>query len=752
MGQIKTSISIEDRVSPAFRSMQTVVKSTVNSFSSLDNAISNNVVGTNYWTNAVGNYNKSALEAIYTTEELVEMGFKSADAIQKQVTNAENLEQQYNNIEDNIEDNEEQQNEFNEAIKNGTDNANGLASTIKGIAKAYLGIQGAKKAASFISDSVDAANIQNASETQLKTVLANVAAEEDAYEKLYKKASEIQANGIYGDESMLAGAAEIATYISDTDAISSMMDTLTNYAAGMSGGGELNKQAMVDYATQLGKALDGTYDGLTKKGFTLTDTQKDIIENGTDMQKALVLDDVIAQSWDNLYSTMSNVPEASTIQLSNMWGDIKENIGNKVYPALLKFYSAISSNMPVIKSFTNAFATGAYRIISLLTKMVNLVGKVGSFISDNWSIISPIITGIAIALGLYNAALGIHAIAVGISTAAEWLHNIATVAQAKSLLANVNATLLATNMEYALAVATAQATVAQTGFNTALLACPLTWIIIAIIAIIAIIYAVVAAINKATGSSISATGIIVGVLMTAVAFIWNLFAAVVNFVIDCFVVLWNFIAAFVNFFANVFTDPIGAIARLFFDLVDCILGLLQSLASAIDTIFGSNLAGSVQGWRDSLSGWVDETFGEGEEIMAQISGEDYHLSRWAYSDAYDTGYSWGEGIEDKVSDMFNMDSLNLDSLEGYELADDVANTADNTSSIADSMDITEEDLKYLRDLAEQEVINRYTTASINIEMNNNNNINNENDIDGIVSSLEDKIYEMTISMAEGVHS
>ena len=313
--------------------------------------------------------------------------------------------------------------------------------------------------------------------------------------------------------------------------------------------------------------------------------------------------------------------------------------------------------------------------------------------------------------------------------------------------------------------ATFAATAAQYGFNAALLACPLTWIIILIIAVIALIYAIVAAINKVTGSTISAMGIICGGIAVAAAFVGNLFVALINFCIDIFVVLWNFIAAFANFFANVFTDPVGAVARLFFDLVDTVLSLLQSLASAIDTIFGSNLAGAVQGWRDSLSGWVESTFGKGTEVMEQLNAEDMHLGRFEYGSAWDAGYSFGEGIEDTISnfDPSSLFDTNVPNASDYAdlsnyggsgvggIGSGVDDIAGNTGKIADSMDITEEDLKYLRDIAEQEAVNRFTTAEITIEQTNHNTVSGKMDLDGIVSGLTDAANEAVDMIAEGVH-
>ena len=309
--------------------------------------------------------------------------------------------------------------------------------------------------------------------------------------------------------------------------------------------------------------------------------------------------------------------------------------------------------------------------------------------------------------------------------------------------------------------ATAAEIAAQNGLNAALCACPIVWIIVLIIALIALFYAAVAAVNKFAGTSVSATGIICGVFMVAAAFIGNLFVTLINFVIDIFVVLWNFIAAFANFFGNVFNDPVGAIARLFFDLVDCILGLLESLASAIDTIFGSNLAGAVAGWRDSLGSWVDETFGQGEEIMAKMDASSLHLERFEYGAAWDAGYSFGEGIDESIA---NFDPSSLFGTTDIPSADDYASAltaggigsgvddiAGNTGAMADAMDITGEELKYLRDIAEQEAINRFTTAEISIEQTNHNTIKNGMDLDGIMSGMTDMVNEAIDISTEGVH-
>jgi hypothetical protein len=305
--------------------------------------------------------------------------------------------------------------------------------------------------------------------------------------------------------------------------------------------------------------------------------------------------------------------------------------------------------------------------------------------------------------------------------------------------------------------ATFSYTAAQYGLNAALYACPLTWIIILIIALVALFYAAVAAVNHFAGTSVSATGIIAGAFMVALAFIGNLFIGLWNLIVDVVAAIWNVIASVAEFFANVFNDPIGSIIRLFAGMADTILGILQGIAKAIDAIFGSNLASAVSGWRSSLDGAVKGLVGEAKIKIPRMDSSKLYLDRFEYGKAYDTGYKWGNQIEDKFN-FKNILGNAADSLDAFKLGNNldgiykgVGDTAGNTAKMADSMDMLEEDLKYMRDLSEREAINRFTTAEIKVEMPVNASINSELDLDGIVTHLEDKVYETMVIAAEGVH-
>ena len=356
-----------------------------------------------------------------------------------------------------------------------------------------------------------------------------------------------------------------------------------------------------------------------------------------------------------------------------------------------------------------------------------------SLLAQNWSVLEPIVLGLATAIGIYTAALITYNTVKGISALAESVHAAAT--------------MMSTGATFA-------ATAAQHGFNAALLACPLTWIILLVIALVAAFYAVIAAINKTQDKTISATGVIFGAIATVIAAIWNILLGLVDLVLGIISTFINKWVMFANFFANVFNDPIGSIIHLFGDMADSVLGVIESIAKALDKVFGSSLADTVSGWRSGLDSMVENAankYGNGsyEKVAEEVnwSSESLGLKRWAYGDAYESGYALGEGVEDKISNVFGGDlGLGTDTT-----ASDISNIASNTSTIKDGVDVSNEQLKYLRDIAEQEVVNRFTTAEIKVDMTNHNNISKDTDVDGIISTLADGLLEAMAVTAEGVH-
>lgn len=686
---------------------------------------------------------RSSLDQAVTEQEILNQ------AIQDMDVSAANdaylrLSQLVGETERYIRDNVDEQGRFNEQIQEGAQQASELTDMIKNAVMAYASIQSIGETLELSDEltQVTARLDMMNDMLQMTDELVNMvyAAAQDARGSFFDMADVVarfgnNAGDAFGStEEVVAFANLIQKQMtiagaSTQEASNAMLQLSQALGSGVLRGDELNSifeqapnliQSIADYLdVHIGQIREMASEG----------------QLSADVVKAAIF-----TSADEINAKFSEMPMT--------WGQIWTSFQNT---ALIAFRPVLQRLNEIANSEAfQTFVDGAVEAMAVLSSIVldifNLVATVGGFIADNWSIIGPIIYGVIAALAAYIVISAIVATVNGIMTAAAAVHAAAEAMQAG---------------------ATFIATAAQHGLNAALMACPLTWIILLIIALIAAFYAAVGAINHFAGTSISATGTICGAFMVALAFIGNILIALWNLVVDVFVLIYNLVATVANFIGNLFTDPIGAICRLFFDLADTVLGILQALASAIDTIFGSNLAGSVQGWRDSLGGWVDDTFGEGEEIMAKMNADDIKLDRFEYGSAWDAGYSFGEGIDESIanfdpSSLFGTDDI--PSPEDYTLsggqefdntgvADDISDIAGNTGNIADAMDITQEDLKYLRDIAEQEAVNRYTVAEVYIDQSGmQNTIKNGDDIDGFMSKLTDSVNEAVDNMAEGVHS
>lgn len=640
-----------------------------------------------------------------------------------------------------IRDNTDEQGRFNQEIQEGTNHANDLMDTIKGAVAAYVSVQAVGNAL-HISDELtqtrsrlDMMNDGLQSTDELVNMI--YAAAQDARGSFSEMADVVarfgnNAKDTFGSSEEVVAFADLIQKqmtiagASTAEASNAMLQLSQGLGSGTLRGDELNSifEQAPNLIQNIADYLDvpiGQIREMASEGELTADIVKAAIFSATDEINANF--EQMPMTWGQVWQSMQNTAIMAFQPVLQRLNDI--------------------ANSEAFQNFVNGAIQAMATLANVVLNIFDLIGMVGGFIADNWSIISPIIYGVIAALAVYALYLGIVK-GIELATAAA----SAVMAVGKGLVAA--ATMIATGATWA-------QTTAQMGLNGAMYACPIVWIIILVIALIAALVALCNWIANVTGAANSGIGIIVGALAVAAAFIGNLFVALINMIIDIFVVLWNFIAAFVNFFGNVFTDPIGAIARLFFDLVDCVLGLLQTLAGAIDAIFGSDLAGSVQGWRDDLGGWVDDTFGQGEEIMAKVSGEDWHVDRFEYGEAWDAGVAVGDGIATAIDD-FSLDDLfgstDIPNPEDYTsqfegMGDSLGGIADDTGNISDAMDVTNEDLKYLRDIAEQESINRYTTAEVKIEQTNHNNIASNMDLDGFIDGLNDAMGEAIEIVTEG---
>ena len=713
----------------------------------------------------------------------------------------------------------EQEERLNQGVNQGASAMDGLVKKAASLAATYMSISALK---GFATSSMEAADTQIGAQVQLRTVLDNMGATDvyagmvdnitgtalestltlntaeaegnygafaagiignplelqvdnsnaiSAYDAITQRAADIQSRGMFGDEAMIAGAAELATYFSDTEAILSMMDTLTNYAAGMSNGQAVDASAMVDYATNLGKIMSGSFDAMKDRGFEFTDTQKAIIDGtateqqiiaglgaeylslSSDMQAAAVIQSVINEGWSGMYEAMSGTPTGLITQLNNALGDIQENVGAGIYPAVLDLVQTVQNNLPQINAAAMGLATVLGFGITLLTNLVGGAVAFGSAVSDNWSWIEPIVWGVVAALGAYGAVL----LAVN---GAQMVHNaLEAVSNGLKTVAAAHSAIKA-GASLAEAAATNTAAGAQIGLNAALLACPVTWVVIGVIALIAAVVGVIRYLDIFGAKSTTVFGTFMGVLSVAGQFLYNVISGAVAVV---FAACSNIGTAFHNTIANV--------QGWWYGLLSTALTVVEGICAALNKLpFVEFDYSGISAQADEFAAKSAEAYGSVKEYesIGDAWGSAWS-DNWA-ADAFQAGAAWGDGIADKVGGFFDgmgytpgsMDDLmekyggayppGTDSFAMDGLGGDVSDIAGNTGSMAKSLEISGEELEYLRDIAERDAINRFTTAEVKIDLTGmTNKIEGTTDIDGVIRELTDGFTEALVIAAEGVH-
>ena len=666
------------------------------------------------------------------------------------------LSQTVGNTERYIRDNVDEQGRFNQEISAGTQQANELTNTIKRAVAAYISIQSVGKALNISDELVQTTSRLNMMNDGVQTTaeLVNMvyAAAQDARGSFSQMADVVARFGnnakdaFSSSEEVVAFADLIQKQMtiagaSTQEAANAELQLSQALGSGVLRGDELNSifeqapnliQNIADYLdVPIGKIREMAADG----------------ELSADVVKAAIF-----SAADDINSKFNEMPMT--------WGQIWQSMQNT---ALIAFQPVLQrlndlANSEAFQTFIQGAIEAMATLANILLNVFEVAASVGAFIGDNWSIIAPIIYGVIAALGAYLAIMGIVNAITAISAAID-----ATKAAADALAAGQ----------------TFLWTVQQYGLNAALAACPITWIIVLIIALIAIIFAVCNAIAKMTGIANSGFGVITGGVNVVIQFFKNLGLTVANIALG----IGNAIAALASNMMTAFHNAICSVQSWFYNLLSTACSVIESIAAALNKLpFVEFDYSGISSAADDYAAKASEAAGNKEDYQSisdafneGFTTFDAFQDGWA-SDAFNAGAAWGDGIADKVSnfslsDVFGKTDIpNVgDYTSGFDdvianagtvdagadvgdIEDNTGSIADDTGDISDALDITQEDLKYLRDIAEQEAINRYTTAEIKVDMSGmQNNINTDDDIDGFVNKLTESVNEAVDSMTEGVH-
>lgn len=663
------------------------------------------------------------------------------------------LSQTVGNTERYIRDNVDEQGRFNQEISAGTQQANELTNTIKRAVAAYVSIQSVGKALNISDELVQTTSRLNMMNDGVQTTaeLVNMvyAAAQDARGSFSQMADVVARFGnnakdaFSSSEEVVAFADLIQKQMtiagaSTQEAANAELQLSQALGSGVLRGDELNSifeqapnliQNIADYLdVPIGKIREMAADG----------------ELSADVVKAAIF-----SAADDINSKFNEMPMT--------WGQMWQSMQNT---ALIAFQPVLQrlndlANSEAFQTFIQGAIEAMATLANVVLNIFELVGTVGGFIADNWSVISPIIYGVIAALAVYAAYLGIVKAIELASAAASMIHSLAMSAKIAVMAAVTGQTMAAT--------------AAQMGYNGALYACPVVWIIMLLIALIAIIFAVCNAIAKMTGIANSGFGVITGGVNVVIQFFKNLGLTVANIALG----IGNAIAALASNMMTAFHNAICSVQSWFYNLLSTALSVIEGICSALNKLpFVEFDYSGISSAADDYAAKASEAAGNKEDYQSisdafneGFTTFDAFQDGWE-SDAFNAGAAWGDGIADKVSnfslsDVFGQTDIpNVgdytsgfnDAIANSGVGDSIGNIDDNTGKIKDSLDVTEEDLKYLRDIAEQESINRFTTAEINVDMSGmQNTVNSGDDIDGFMTKLTDSVNEAVDNMTEGVH-
>lgn len=649
-----------------------------------------------------------------------------------------------------IENNAIRQNEFNDSLTSSNTLANSLISTIKRLAFTYMGIQGVKL---FVGTADEMSQITARLESINDSFASSLEFQDAIFESAqrsrgeYKQTMDIvarlgsQAKKAFDNNRETILFAENLNKlfaISGTSAqgVESVMYNLTQaMASGVLRGQDLNAvisntpQLMEIVAKHMGRNIEDIRE-MAQEGQLSASVIKDALLGATK---------VIDDQFRDMPKTMHQVGN-----------EIKNNFIKAMEPAFASFTNFI--NTKEFESFINNTVSVIRLGSSLIVGSIEFVVRSLNSLYEWFDVLK---VPIFVLIGLFAA----YEVATGLTA----LSSFAAAVASQGLFGAISSLIGA-----------------QWGLNTALLASPIFWIPAVIIGIIGLLYLVVGIINRVRDTSVSATGIIVGVIAVGMAIIANEIIGNINFIISMGITLRNLIARFANFFANVFNHPVAAIKNLFVGLFNTILDIVQSAASVIDVLLGSNISAAVGNFQNKVNKWVSEKAPNPEgykNVLDEINPNDYKLQRIEYGKAAKWGYEQGQNIVNGIKDKFSLKNLGQNQLpEGLDLSKYANGALDNFSKddkdgkgkknhgkdikkdtkdikdkLNDGIEMKNEDLTYLRELASQRAINNISLDKVVVDVKNSFGDVYENaDLDGWTESINTGLSEAVYNSVEGL--
>lgn len=738
MASIQAGIQLTDRFTAPLMNIINSVNMAVSQMEVLDNTMNANVDASAY-ENIRSELNQATTAAQGLRSEL------------SQTTAPTSVAEQTGRIGDEIEQNTRSQRNFNQSMQGGVSGAKSLVGALTGMSLV-------KSAVNVVKGQLDSAmNRMDTMSNYSRTMTVVTGSSEVAAASL-EKLKDVTKGTAYGLDTAASSVQNFVTRgMSTGDAVNQVKawsDAVAFYGDGTNESlsevtdalGKMMSKGKVEmdqldrltdrginavgiYAKATGQSSSVVQDNLSKGTISAQDfvtTVSSAFENGTN--GVLNISGAAKEAGNTWATSIANAKAAVTRGLISVIDGINEGLSKAGLGTITDIITTIGDKAEtILGNIGNAISV----VMTLLAPVVSWIVNIASFIADNWSVIGPIIQGVAIAFSVYGAIL------------------------------------------LALKIKQIACAAAQFVFNAAISASPLTWMVLIIGVLIGLLLSFTSRIVKSGGAAKSSFGVICGGINVVLHFFKNLGLGVANIALG----IAKAISALGSNIQTAFHNAICSVQSWWYDLLSTVLSVIADICKALNKLpFVSFDYSGVTSAADDYAGKAAAA-ADNKESYKSISGA-YKSgsskfktfgSGWA-SKAYKSGASFGDGVTNKVKGMFsgkaasNMNKKDYNSIlnktkgtntalqgNAAATAKNTAGTAKNTAKTAQTLSATSEDLKYIRDMAAQKYVNRFTTAKITVHQTNHNKINKKLDLDGVTEHLRKTMEEQMISAAEGVH-
>lgn len=668
-----------------------------------------------------------AISSIYDMDQAMNAGVNTAsleaarNEIAQATVAAEEFNQTMQQASSPINDNIRRQEQFNQSLQNGASESSNLVSAIKRMAGVYLSIQTAGKILEMSDEITQTTSRLNMMNDGLQSTA-------DLYNMVYVAAND--ARGSLGD--MASVVARFGNNAKDAFSSSAEVVQFANLVqkqmtiAGASTQEAANAELQLSQALGSGVLRGDELNSIFEQAPNLIQNIANYLDVPIGKIRSMAQDgelsaDVVKQAVFAATDEINANFESMPMTWGQMWTVFQNNATMAFQPVLQRLNDLANTD-----GF-QTFATNAINDLAVVAGVVldifEGIGSVGTFVSDNWQIIGPIVEGVAAALTVYYGWQLLSTSATKAAAAAQWIYNAAMNANPAAIVAiSIGA-------------------------------------LIVLIGILA---------NKFTGTghiAQSVFGMITGGINVVIQYFknWGLSVA------DIFIGIWNAGGACATNVEIAFHNAISHVQALWYNMLSTALTVVSGICSALNKLpfvdfdysgitgaadnYASKAAAAAGNTKDYAS--VPAAFSKG------VKTYDTYQNGWA-KEAYTAGAAWGDGVTSKIKNTLSSKATNIPNANNYPnalassnvataTAANTADTAKNTAKTANTLSASSEDLKYLRDIADREYVNKFTTAQIKVEMINHNNVNNDMDLDGMAEHLRSKIEEEMNAAAEGEH-